>query len=126
MEYYKLDTDKYKLIENKLYYLIMLLVFLGITTYFIYTGERTNDSTSAPYWIFSLFPSLVFLYYLGNNIQFNYKEKTLEVTFFGILIEKHDLQQFHNFLIINHKKYFINTGKEVKCFFLKKIMLKKK
>lgn len=115
MKYYNSTPNEFKLNENKAFNIIILIVVFLMLGYSFYIGEKSGD---IPLWMFFLLPAGIFLYKVGKQVRFNKIEKVLEISIFGFSIQKHELINYEDLLIVNHKAYyFINNGKEVKCVF---------
>ncbi|SKB91701.1 hypothetical protein SAMN05660841_03074 [Sphingobacterium nematocida] len=115
MKYYKRNHNGFELKENKIFSAILLFLFLVMSGYLFYTGEK---SSNIPIWVFCLPPVGIFFFRTARKVQFKEKEKVLEISMLGISIQKYALANFKQILIVRHKAYyFLNNGKEVKCVF---------
>jgi len=115
MEYYTEIENSFKLKENRVFNSIVLLLFLVLLVYLYYTEEKSDNM---PLWLLGLLPTALLLFKVLRQVSFNKAEKVLEISIFGISIQKQELKNFKGFLTTKHSAFFIfNNGKEVKCIF---------
>lgn len=113
--FYTNENNRFVLKQNKNFEITMLILLFSTFGYFMYSGEQFN---SIPYWVFLIFPTLLFLYRVGRKVVFYTDKKIAQISIFGFLKQEHLLQNFERLLLINHKSYyFFNNGKEVKLLF---------
>ncbi|WP_109438332.1 hypothetical protein [Aquimarina sp. AU119] len=113
-QFYHKNGNCIRLKENKLFDMIILIVFCLSAIYFIYVGETLD---SMPIWVLFILPISVYMYKVSRKAQFRLDSSILEISFFVFFTQKYDLKNFEQFLIIKHRMNFLNNGKEVKMIF---------